>query len=121
VSHGPATASPAMMMSRPGYAGAPIDRGVVTSSPATYVTMPTASTVSRHGDGGGGETRRLTPSGETCTRRSDSSAATADATGTATSIAVYPQTVGVTVNEKYCVPTGAAVARAGRASAKTPV
>src|SRR5215472_12513410 len=74
--------------------------------------------VSRQKVGGFGVARRLTPSGEICTRRSDISAATAAITGTPTSIARYPQIVGVSWDSKYCVPISAAPASAGRTSRK---
>jgi hypothetical protein len=49
--------------------------------------MPTISGMIRQVRGGGGETFRLTPSGEIRTRRSDSSVTMAAAAGTATSTA----------------------------------
>jgi hypothetical protein len=48
-------------------------------------------------------------------------AATAAATGTPTSIARYPQTVGVTWDPKYGVPVSAAPASAGRTSSQNSV
>ena len=94
---------------------------VVARSPATNSTRPMPSVSSRHADGGGGEVRRLTPSGEIRTRRSASSDATADAAGTATSMARYPQAVGVTVAGKYRVPVSSAPASAGRTARNTPM
>ena len=62
-----------------------MDFVVVASSPAANSARPTPSVSSRQADGGGGEARRLTPSGEIRTRRSASCDAAADAAGTATS------------------------------------
>ena len=59
----------------------------VASCPVTYSTRPAARVATRQADGGGGEVRRLTPSGEMRTRRSAASEANADAAGTATSMA----------------------------------
>src|ERR1039458_1977600 len=83
--------------------------------------MPAASGASRHGDGGGGVARLVTPSGEIRTRRSASSDAAADASGTATSSARYPHTVGVTVAAKYLVPVSVAAASAGWTARKRPM
>ena len=91
---------------------------MVFDSPYTYNPRPSASGASRQNVGGFGVVRLLTPSGEICTRRSDSSAATAAATGTPTSIARYPQAVGVSWDSKYRVPISAAPASAGRTSRK---
>src|SRR5271169_7178460 len=93
----------------------------VASIPATNSATPAASVVSRHADGGGGDTRRLTPSGEIRTRRSAASDAMAEAAGTATSRPRYPQTVGVTVAAKYRVPVSDAPARAGRIARNRPI
>ena len=94
---------------------------VVARSPATNSTKPMPSVSSRHADGGGEEVRRLTPSGEIRTRRSASSDAAADAAGTATSMATYPQAVGVTVAGKYRVPVSSAPASAGRTARNRPM
>src|SRR5258707_14453457 len=92
---------------------------VVARSPATNSTRPMPSVSSRQADGGGAEVRRLTPSGEIRTRRSASSAAAADVAGTATSMARYPQAVGVTVAGEDPGPGTAGPGRAGRAGRDT--
>src|SRR6266496_2157524 len=94
--------------------------GVETARPATNSTIPASSGASRHRLGAGGVALRLTPRGEICTRRSDSSEATADTSGTATSRPVYSAAVGVTVLAKYLVPINDAPARAGCARLKIP-
>ncbi len=94
---------------------------MVFDSPYTYNPRPITSGASRQNVGGFGVARRLTPSGETCTRRSDIRAATAAATGTPTSIARYPQTVGVSWDPKYGVPVSAAPASKGRTSRKMTI
>src|SRR5579862_2619210 len=83
--------------------------------------MPAASGASRHGDGGGGVARLLTPSGEIRTRRSASTDVAAEASGTATSNARYPQAVGVIVAAKYRVPVSVAAASAGRIAWNPPM
>ena len=79
------------------------------------------SVASRQAVGGVDVARRFTPSGETCTRCSEISAASAATTGTPTSIAIYAHTVGVTSEEKYCVPIGAASASKGLTSRKITI
>ena len=98
-----------------------MDLWVVASSPTRNSATPAASVVSRHADGGGGDARRLTPSGEIRTRRSAASEARAEAAGTATSMARYPQAVGVTVAAKYLVPVSDAAASAGRMARNRPM
>src|ERR1039457_3048578 len=93
---------------------------LVASAPAMNSAAPATSGASRHGDGGGGVARLVTPSGEIRTRRSASSDAAAEASGTVTSSARYPQTVGVTVSAKYRVPVSVAAASAGRIARNTP-
>src|ERR1039457_987627 len=94
---------------------------LVASAPAMNSAAPATSGASRHGDGGGGVARLVTPSGEIRTRRSARSDAAAEASGTATSSARYPQTVGVTVSAKYRVPVSVAAASAGRIARNTPM
>ena len=60
---------------------------LVLLSPYTKTPRPITSAISRQTVGGLGVARRVTPSGEICTRRSETSAAMAAATGTPTSIA----------------------------------
>ncbi len=93
----------------------------MTARPATNSATPASSGASRHTLGAGGVALRLTPRGEICTRRSDSSDATADTTGTATSRPMYSAAVGVTVSAKYLIPMNDAPARAGWARAKMPM
>src|SRR5215470_7936188 len=87
VSQGPAITRPIRITSRPGRAGLPIDCLLVCASPTPNRAMPASSGTIRHALGGGGVTRRLTPSGEILTLRSESSDAIADAAGTAMSTA----------------------------------
>src|SRR4029453_8870489 len=87
VSHGPPTTRPTRMRIRPGNAGAPMDLGVVMARPTLNRAIPSRRGASRQALGAGGVVLRVTPSGEIVTRRSDNSAAIADATGTATSTA----------------------------------
>src|ERR1700730_16963044 len=94
---------------------------VVASSPTTNSATPAASVVSRHADGDGGDTRRLTPSGELRTRRSAVSGAKPEAPGTATSTPRYPQAGGGTVAAKSRVPVNDAAASAGRTARNKPM
>ena len=98
-----------------------MDLWLVASSPATNSATPAPSVASRHADGGGGAARRLTPSGEIRTRRSAASAASADAAGTATSMARYTQAARLTVVAKYLVPVSSAPASAGRIARNRPI
>ena len=59
---------------------------LVMARPPTNRPIPMSSGTTRQMLGGGGVTLRATPSGEIRTRRSDSSAAMADTTGTPTSM-----------------------------------
>jgi hypothetical protein len=63
---------------------------VVVDSPYAYSATPSTSTVSRQNVGGFGVARRLTPSGDISTRRSDTSAAPASAGRTSRKITVPP-------------------------------
>ena len=74
------------MTSRPGKVGAPMVFVVVMCTPKRNSAMPATSGASRQAEGAGGVARRVTPSGEMRTRRSETSAATAAATGTTTSM-----------------------------------
>jgi hypothetical protein len=71
------------------------------------------SRISRHARGGGGVTLRLTPNGETPTRYSDSTEATAAATGTPTSTAGYPQPGSRMSVSKNRAPISDSLASAG--------
>src|SRR5580704_15257393 len=96
-----------------------MDLWLVASSPATNSTTPAPSVASRHAGGGGAQ--RLTPSGEIRTRRSEASAASADAAGTATSMARYTQAGRLTVAAKYLVPVSSAPASVGRIARNRPI
>ena len=86
-------------------------RLLVAAAPAMNRATPAASGASRQAERDGGVARLVTPSGETRTRRSASSDAAVDASGTATRSATYPDAVGVTVAAKYRVPVSVAAAR----------
>ncbi len=86
VSHGPDSTRPSVISRNedryplicPGTdSGCQIRNAASSTSPATSGTT-------RHARGGAGVTRRVTPSGEICTRRSAIRAATAAASGTPT-------------------------------------
>jgi hypothetical protein len=85
VSHGPATIRPIMISRKPGtYAW--VCPAAVAGRPCTTKNAssarPASSGSTRQARGGFGVARRVTPSGEICTRRSASRATRAAATGT---------------------------------------
>ncbi len=81
---------------------------------------PATSGAARQADGGFGVVRRLTPSGETVTRRRASRAATAAATGTPTSTASPCGTVRTRSSWKKRSPVNGTSATSGRSSRKSP-
>ena len=90
VSHGPAMIRPTMMSRKPGRSAQtspPGDAGVPCATKKPSSARPASSGSTRQARGGLGVVRRATPSGEMCTRRSASRAATAAATGTPIAIA----------------------------------
>ena len=90
VSHGPATISPASRSRNPGRKARiwpPVVGGRPTPTITASSARPASSGISRQIRGGLGVARRVTPSGDTWTRRSAISAATAAATGTPTATA----------------------------------
>ncbi len=84
VNHGPAKTRPAMMSSRPGRNTAVWPSDVWGRKPMAKNSTATPSTIgiSRYARGARGVTRRVTPSGEIRTRRSETWAATAAPAGT---------------------------------------
>jgi hypothetical protein len=119
VSQGPATMRPTMTRTRLSTAGPGLCRSLcaLRSSGTQNRGSPMASRISRHARGGGGVTLRLTPSGETPTRYSDSTEATAAASGTPTSTAGYPHAGSRMSASKNRAPISDRLASIGRSAA----
>ncbi len=117
VSHGPATTRPVMTARIPDMY-ARIWPGVLGGRPVTTSALsspkPASSSTARHARGGFGVTRRVTPSGETVTRRNAMRAASTAARGTPTATTPMSTRFSERSLRKNRDPVNGTVATAGR-------